>query len=285
MIYISYQDLANTIRKNLWKIPEDINIIVGVPRSGMIPALMIAEYLNKYVTDLDSFINGNLFSVGRRGKNIRNGTPNKILVVDDTVWNGDSMQKVKDSLSHLSKDYDILYSCVYAEGKDSKYKVDIFLEDLEEIRGKHKVYYEWNIFQHIAGRNESIMFDLDGVICKNPPSDKDTEKYEQYIKKAIPMIIPTGLIGGICTYRIEPYRNITETWLKQNNVNYKELHMFNAETREVRNTTCSSGIYKGEYYKNSNWAKLFIESDEKQAEQIAKISKKPVYCYQNNRLY
>lgn len=176
MKYISYQDLADTIRKNLWKIPEDIDLIVGIPRSGMIPALMIAEYLNKQVTDLDSFLEGKISSVGRRGKYLRRGKENKVLVIDDTVWTGDSLEKVKDLLKDNKAD--LLYCCVYAEGKEAKSKVDIFLEDLEELRGKHKIYYEWNIFQHVAGRNEGMMFDLDGVICKDPPSDRDKEAYE-----------------------------------------------------------------------------------------------------------
>ena len=42
MIYKSYQDLSCTIRRMLWKIPSDVGLVVGVPRSGMIAALMVA---------------------------------------------------------------------------------------------------------------------------------------------------------------------------------------------------------------------------------------------------
>jgi uncharacterized HAD superfamily protein len=54
------------------------------------------------------------------------------------------------------------------------------------------------------------MWDMDGIICKDPPDDKNTEEYEKYISEAIPMIIPTTPIGAICTYRLEKYRDITK---------------------------------------------------------------------------
>lgn len=285
MIYISYQDLANTIRKNLWKIPEDIDLIVGIPRSGMIPALMIAEFLNKKVTDIDSFIEDRIMSCGNKGNYLRHGKEGKILVIDDTVYSGRALAEAKERLKDQEKKYNILYGCVYAEGPDSINKVDIFLEDTHEIALIDKFMYEQNIFQHGAKRSSWLMFDMDGVLCKNPPSDKYTEQYEEYIKNAIPMIVPSNIIGAICTYRLEKYRDVTESWLKEHNIKFNRLYMFNAPDRETRNEMCRPGVYKGEIYKNSHWAKLFIESDPKQAEVIFEISGKPVLCYENGKFY
>ena len=112
MIYVSYEDIANTIRKNLWKIPEDIDLIVGIPRSGMIPALMIAEFLNKRVTDLDSFIEGRVMSCGRKGNYLRPGKEGKVLVIDDTVYSGHALEEVKERLKDLEeKDHMFLFIC------------------------------------------------------------------------------------------------------------------------------------------------------------------------------
>jgi adenine/guanine phosphoribosyltransferase-like PRPP-binding protein len=58
MKYITIADLSETIRKNIWKIPRDIDFIIGVPRSGMIAASMIASYLNVPLIDVNSFIAG-----------------------------------------------------------------------------------------------------------------------------------------------------------------------------------------------------------------------------------
>ena len=39
--YISYFDLSQDIRNTLHKIPSDIDLVVGIPKSGIIPAMMI----------------------------------------------------------------------------------------------------------------------------------------------------------------------------------------------------------------------------------------------------
>jgi len=57
MNYKSYDDLCSDIKNNLSQLYEyDFDLVVGIPRSGMIPAYMIALYLNINCTDLMSFI-------------------------------------------------------------------------------------------------------------------------------------------------------------------------------------------------------------------------------------
>ena len=58
MNYRSLNDLNSTILKQLHLIPRDIDLIVGVPRSGMLPANLLALYLNLPYTDIHSFMNG-----------------------------------------------------------------------------------------------------------------------------------------------------------------------------------------------------------------------------------
>lgn len=57
MNFRTINDLNNLISKNLDKIPKDIDLIVGVPRSGLFVANLIALYLNLPLTDFDSFLN------------------------------------------------------------------------------------------------------------------------------------------------------------------------------------------------------------------------------------
>jgi len=54
MNYRNISDLNKIILKKLSIIPRDIDLIVGVPRSGMMPANLLALYLNKPYTDLHS---------------------------------------------------------------------------------------------------------------------------------------------------------------------------------------------------------------------------------------
>lgn len=284
MIYTSYDNMAADIRRNLYKIPADIDMIVGVPRSGMIAALMIAEQLNKRCTDLDSFIEYRHWSEGGRGRMLRHGTAGKVLIVDDTVNQGGAMAQAREKVESLRGQYDIHFCCVYAEGPTAKEHVDIWLVDNHHTDDKFYLY-EWNILQHYASHTKRMLFDMDGVLCLDPPDDRDTATYEQYLPVAKPMVIPTSEIGGICTYRLERYREQTIRWLASQNVAYKRLIMFPAKTREERNGTMSPERFKAQQYAAANWAWLFIESDDKQARRIHEISNKPVWCYSNGRMY
>lgn len=278
--------MANTIRRNIWKVPADIGLVVGVPRSGMICALMIAELLNKPVTDIDSFLDGKTWQSGHRGKSMKSElNAIKVLVIDDTFYMGSAMRKAKNKLRSIEDKYNIIYGCVYAEGEGSTNKVDLYFEYNYNPKEEGFFLYEWNMMHHNFRHSKWMMFDLDGVICKNPPNDKDTVSYENYISNAIPMIIPSSKIGGICTYRIEKYRKVTEEWLGRNNVEYLELVMFPANSSEERNSKQCSSRFKANIYKNAEWAKLYVESDPHQAERIFKLSGKPVFCYENGRLY
>ena len=48
--------MSNIIRNNINKVPDDVLLIVGNPRSGMIAGLMIAETLNLPCVDLEKFL-------------------------------------------------------------------------------------------------------------------------------------------------------------------------------------------------------------------------------------
>ena len=66
MYYKSYADLSVDILVEISKIPKTIQLIVGIPRSGMVPAYMIGAQLNLPVVSIDSFCNGLLEQHGER---------------------------------------------------------------------------------------------------------------------------------------------------------------------------------------------------------------------------
>lgn len=283
MNYKRYEDLSDCIRRNIWKIPQDVDLIVGIPRSGMIPALMIAELLNKQCTDIDSFVEGKLLSCGGRGSLIPKTIVRKVLVLDDTVYNGGAMKKAKAKVASRAGMFDILFVCVYAEGKDAKSYVDLYLEDIY-TPGPHWLY-EWNILHHYEDISKSSMWDIDGLLCKEPPFDTNQEAYERYLPDAIPMIVPTTEIGAIVTYRLEKYRQVTEKWLKDTGIKYRFLHMVDAPDREARERMISPVDYKAKIYGSTLWAELFFESSKNQAIKIHELTGKPVFSYEDGRLY
>ena len=288
MKYITLSDLSNTIRKNIWKIPRDIDYIIGIPRSGTICASIIASYLNVPLIDIDSFIHGLEPSGGLRLRYYKSlhKPSNKVLVIDDTVSSGRAMRDTKNRLSGFNN-MQFIYMCVYLEGRGAD-AVDIYLEDVRKYTENFTidVLYEWNIFHHNEVLMDRCLYDIDGVLCLEPPDERKTEEYMEYIKNATPLFTPTPRIGGIITYRLIKNREVTEKWLHDNNISYNELIMFNANTWDERNKMgIPSEVYKGEYYKNNNKYRLFVESSDFQAKRIAEISSKSVYCVETNKLY
>lgn len=284
MRYTTYNDISNTLRRNLHRLPP-LSLVVGVPRSGMIPALMLSELLNIPCASLDDFIAGREMSCGGRRMFMQHDKKDgSVLVLDDTVYKGTSMRQVRSLLQPMHRRYNIILGCVYAEGKDAAQMVDFCFENVYDP-GERLNLYEWNILHHYPVVTEASMWDIDGLVCQNPPDDRDTEAYEHYLPNARAMIIPTTRVGAFVTYRLEKYRTVTENWLRQQGIEYGQLIMFDARNARIRNSMMSPAKYKAQIYGSTAWAELFLESDAYQAKTINKLCGKPVYCYEDGRMY
>lgn len=237
--------------------------------------------MHKRVADIGSFLSGHTLGYGGRGSHIQETPIKKVLLVDDTVFNGNAMSIANNCVESVRKQYIILTACIYAEGRNAKDMVNIYFEDI--YKPNEPLYlYEWNILHHYEHKTKLFMFDMDGVLCKEPPDERKVNAYEEYLPNAIPMVVPTTRIGAIVTYRLDKYKQVTEDWLNRYGIDYEKLYMTN---KNIRNYKISPYYYKAEIYKDADWAELFIESDPWQAEYIANISYKPVYCYGNNKMY
>ena len=283
--------MSQTIRDNIWKVPRDIDFIIGIPRSGIICASIISEYLNCPLIDIDSFASGAKPTGGGRLRYWKpkhgDGEKKKVLVVDDTVFNGGSKKIAKEKLRPFMDEYEFVFLVVYLEGF-AKGSIDIYLEDVSMYTNNFReaVLYEWNIFHHNEDTMLHCIYDIDGVLCVNPPDERNEKEYIDYIKDAKPLFIPTTTIGALCTYRLSKNQELTKEWLKKAGVSYRYLIMFNANSWDERN---KSGIspeeMKSQFYMSQSWARLFVESDDHQAQCIFKNTGKPVYCVESNKLY
>lgn len=274
MNYRNIKDLNNVILHNLSIIPRDFDLIVGVPRSGMLPANLLSLYLNKPYTDIDSFLNGHIYKAGARSQFFNSGEHKKVLVVEDSVSSGAAMKEVKESLKHLEGKFDLKYCAVYVvPGKEKM--VDYFFENVPLPR-----YFQWNILNHTTLKK--ACFDIDGVLCADPLPEQndDGEKYIDFILNAPPLFIPGSKIGTIVTSRLEKYRKQTVTWLDANNIKYDDLIMLDLPNMEARQKANNHGSHKAKAYMSKPYV-LFIESELNQAIEINRISKKPVLCTAN----
>lgn len=290
--YITLENLCKDIRENFYKIPKDCLGVIGIPRSGMIPAGIISEYLNIGLCSIGEFLNAenvedSFKKHGTRDLRNTNGF-NNILVVEDTCFNGFSLKRAMDSINEKigeNNKYNFIYMCVYLEGPCQALKPDIYIRDVREIAKTSTgrcVYYEWNLFAH-CGFTEKCLFDLDGVICVDPPDEKNIDEYYKYICNPIPLFIPTVKKINIMTYRLNKYRKETENFLKKIGFCSFNVIMFNADSYEERSSV-PPWLYKGTYYMNNDFD-LFVESNDEEAKIINQISKKPVYCVETNKMY
>ncbi len=275
MYYRNITDLNNIILKKLSILPRDFDLIVGIPRSGMLPANILALYLNKPLTDLNSFVNGHVYKAGERGQFFDIKEFKKILIVDDSIASGSALEKCKTSIKDISQNFEISFCVIYViPGKEKL--VDYYFESVPLPR-----YFQWNILNHTS--LEKACFDIDGVLCPDPTEQQndDGPLYKDFILNAPPLFIPGAKIGTIVTSRLEKYREETEIWLKKNNVKYKKLEMLDLPDKEARIKAGNHGQFKASVYGSSTDYILFIESNYHQAVEINHITKKPVLCTEN----
>ena len=85
MQYRSIGDLSLSVATGAWKVPADVDLIVGIPRSGLLAGSMLALHLNIPIVELDCYLNGGAGRIGRTSKHTVSAKSNdvrKVLVVD-----------------------------------------------------------------------------------------------------------------------------------------------------------------------------------------------------------
>lgn len=281
--YKSFADLSNDIQNSLYKIPRDVSLIVGVPRSGMLAASIMALSLNIRFCEVNSFL---------RNDPLKNGTsrvsnsadfiyPNDakhILVLDDSIFSGRAMIEVRSKIEKSGFKGQVSYMAIYAIMEAVKY-IDIHAEILP-----HPRFFQWNLFHRYEVAK--CCFDIDGVLCKDPSSEQndDGANYSAFILGAASLMIPSYKVGHLVTSRLEKYRPQTEKWLADHGIQYGQLHMLGLATAEERRKAGVHGSFKAEVYKSLDDTILFIESEAHQAEEICKLSGKPVLDFGNQRI-
>jgi glycosyltransferase involved in cell wall biosynthesis/uncharacterized HAD superfamily protein/hypoxanthine phosphoribosyltransferase len=277
--YKTYSQLASDIRMVIKKIPKDLDLVVGNPRSGMIPAYMLGAFLNLPVSSLDEYLNDVATSNGKRPVISRKNKIKKVLVVDDTINSGTTLLKIKEKLLNKKPQADYLFFSVYATN-ESKNLVDFYASICEQPR-----IFQWNYLYHDI--LDQSCFDMDGVLCDDPTNEQndDGDKYIDFILNAKPLYIPNYKIKAIVTSRLEKYRNQTEVWLKKNNVLYDSLYMLDLPTKEERIKNAAHGKFKAEVFKNLDDCNLFVESNRDQAIEIANLAQKPVICLSTDEIF
>lgn len=282
MHYRSVADLNDTIMQNFHRLPRDIDLVVGIPRSGMLAATLISLVGNIPMTDLDRFIEGRVLTSGvtKRWAGLDKDTSQwrRVLVVDDSIDSGRAMQTARARVAAADLgDVQIMFAAVYGLS-DHQDGVDFTFETVP-----HPRLFQWNILHH--GLLERACVDIDGVLCLDPTVEQNDDgvAYQKFLSEAVPLLRITQRIGYLVTSRLEKYRPHTVEWLARTGIQYNHLIMLDLPSAEERRRLGAHGAFKAGFYSNSD-AILFIESEKEQARAITRLSGKPVFCVETQHM-
>jgi orotate phosphoribosyltransferase len=254
--------------------PVSFDLIVGVPRSGMFIASLIALKLGKGLSTPELLQRGEYWHSSVVRDRLRLDASTHVLLVDDAVYSGNSMADAMKIIRSTYKDIQISQASLIVD-KASKGKVDYYYKRVEPPR-----VYEWNILHRkIASQfgNGILAVDMDGVLCADcPPNlDKDEVLYMEWLTSARPYLIPSFEIDAVVTSRLEKYRDLTEVWLNKHGVRYKTLHMWDIETKAQRQD--KFGAYKVNRLLSLR-PDMYWESSWNLSKQIWEETKIPTLC-------
>lgn len=266
----TFMTVNNLVTSALSLCPKitDVKFIVGIPRSGMIPASVLATFVH---SDLYSFdqkaMTLSQIGAGFRLKN--HGLGNTIYIVDDSAGSGATIVSAKKLIQMIYPEAKIKTVAIVTTALASIY-VDIYAKCMDHH------FFEWSIFNAHA----HCVFDMDGILCRDFTREEDDDG-EVYIK-TMEAMEPTSIQPRknpliVVTSRLEKYRKQTENWFEKNGYVLEELHMLNVSSKKDR-THAISVKHKSDVYRSLKNAKFFVESDEQQAYDIFAMTGKTVIC-------
>jgi orotate phosphoribosyltransferase len=270
--FVTHAQYAGDIDRLAALTPPDVTEVLGVARSGLYPATMLAMKLHlplSVVRHHQAEIVDGGHGWRLAGLERRRGV---VLVVDDTTMTGNSLKRTKHLLERSAyADRECLFASVYVNPAAFE-KPDLWAADLP---WPHLL--EWNLFN--GGQIRSMATDLDGVLCRDAAADEDDDgdRYRRFLETAEPRhLVRKARLPMIVTARLERYRTETEAWLARWGVTTDELVMGPwADLAERRRADLAA--WKAEHFRRflaehrrgGIPPRMFVESDRRLARRIA----------------
>lgn len=278
MGYRSVADLNADTQQLARELPRDIDLVVGIPRSGLLAANLLCLHLDVPMTDVQSLCEGEILGAGSRCEaELAVDDIDSVFVVDDSVLTGSQMRETRARLDERDFPFELQFGAIYISPRGHQY-VDYWGEVVSSPR-----VFEWNVLHHT--RLDEFCVDIDGVLCRDPTAEEndDGANYREFLTEVAPNVVPSQEIGWLVTNRLEKYRPETEAWLDSHGIEYDTLVMMDVPDMETRRERGNHGQHKADVYEATG-ASLFIESDHSQAAEICRATNKPVFCYESNEM-
>lgn len=253
----------------------DFDVIVHIPRSGTIPASILATYLRKPLASVEEFCAEKILT-----RKSEFETLNRILVVDDSVRTGEQMKAAVDRIKTERPDAEIKTLAIFS----TRYPNRMFSPDMVLDQHEDGEYiYPWFLWK--TKRIKNFAVDMDGVLCRDCRKEENDDgvNYANFLKTADLKFKTSYPIGWIVTARLQKYRAETSEWLERHGIKYKNLIMGPWENNADRKEA-NPGAWKASVYKKIA-SNLFIESSDKEAQVIAQKTGKSVWCIDTQRRY
>lgn len=276
--WTTYADLAKDLYQFAGNLPPEIGLIIGIARSGMIPAGMLSTHLNIPLAEAETFLKGDkqlCGAGGRLNKNPQWEADSMALLLEDTTRGGQNLFEYHAKIIKL-----------YPEIQGRIFTGTIYAcpESVSTLHFHGRVItsprlFEWNWINQ--GEMKTTAWDIDGALCFNPDvRDDDDARYSFWVRNARPLFLPRRFeIPLIVTNRLERFRGATEDWLTRHGLRWKQLIMNPARTGEERATQDGFPVaLKAAAYKADPSLSLFVESERNDAIRIWQESGKPTFC-------
>ena len=270
--FFNIDDCFQACNKWAHQIPNIYDVIIGVPRSGLMYANILACKLGRPLSTPDNFLRGEIW--------FSHDAPmpqeiKKVLVVEDSVGMGKQIGSAAKRIEAAYPNVKVEKASLFVVPQ-SKGIVDYAFAVKQEPN-----IFEWNILTATWSWGD-VVSSLEGVLCFRCPThiQNDPEKYLKYVSKAEPLLIPTYPLKAIVTMRPESIRDLTEAWLKRYNIKYESLVM---RPDELSKTFENSVMIKSDVARlvKPFW---FWEQNRAEAEEVYKRSNVPVLCTENMTL-
>ena len=217
--YFHTDDLVASAHRIASEVATRIDAVVGIPRSGLIPAAVIATRLH---LPLFTLRDDGPVPTGAGGRtDFPGGPPRRFLLVDDSSHNGHALTGALDTLRRQALEPALTAVCFCTPRTTGHWDVVDTVVDTPHL-------FEWNWTN--APWTEHLACDFDGVLCEDCPPGADCEQngpaYVAWLERATPLQLPRKVpLKAIVTAREERFREPTEAWLRRHGVAYRELVM------------------------------------------------------------
>ena len=196
--FVTLDELAVWTREFVENFPESYDLVIGVPRSGMLVASIVATKLGRPLTTPDLFAEGRWWS-SRLLEPTASTDIRSVLLVDDSVDRGSSIEAAMKVIELKARSLRVTTAALIAHRPNATDLVDLHHRIIP-----HPAIFEWNLMH--AKVMSRLSASLEGVLDRSG-------RVPVY---SIDLVLAAGNEGACAR---------TEAFLKERGVLYDELIM------------------------------------------------------------